>query len=340
VTDKIATIGEFLAAGNTEFQVFDLGRRLSQISVETFAAIEHQQQPHPFPLAHHAHLAILFRHKSSPQQDYLWFLKFPLDERGLLNVAARDQYLEYVVSALGQQLTDALTKEQEEQLKHNPYLFTPSQTQRAALHAHISTQRQAAPSQYFDTTFDYLMGKHDDWQHIGVQGLHDCAARLMNLPELATAITEHYTNYAPTVQRYLAEALEQHSIPAKLRDFYLNELTEANETRALYALRALASMSNDKRVQKAVMILLKQPVDANILTVVGARLWPTLQNEELLRLYLERIAELQQTWFQALFEDAVSLPELRPLVLRKIAQNDISIEVKQQLLKLKTQQAS
>jgi len=340
VTDKIATIGEFLAAGNTEFQVFDLGRRLSEIPLETFAAIEHQQQPHPFPLAHHAHLAILFRHKSEPQQDYLWFLKFPLDERGLLNLAARDQYLEYVVSALGQQITDALTEEQEEQLKHNPYLFTPSETQRAALHARISTQRQAAPSQYFDTTFEYLMGKHSDWQHIGVQGLHDCAARLMNLPELATAITERYKDYAPTVQRYLAEALEQHSIPAKLRDFYLNELTEANETRALYALRALASVSNDKRLQKVLLTLLKQPVDANTLTVLGARLWPALQDNKLLECYLERIAELEQPWFQALFEDAASLPELRPLVLRKIAQNDISERVKQQLLQLKARQTS
>ncbi|PYE35448.1 uncharacterized protein DUF3549 [Idiomarina fontislapidosi] len=340
MTDKIATIGDFLAAGDTEYQVFDLGRRLSEIPLDTFAAIEHQQQPHPYPLARHAHLAILFRHKKQPQHDYLWFLKFPLDERGLLNVAARDQYLEYVVSALGQQITDALTEEQEEQLKHNPYLFTPSETQRAALHAHISSQRQAAPSQYFDTTAEYLMGKHDDWQHIGVQGLHDCAARLMNLPQLAEAIAKGYTDYAPTVQRYLCEALEQHLIPAKLRDFFIEQLSHSDTTQALYALRALASVSDDKRLQKRLFEQLEQPLDANTLTVIGARLWPALQNDAVLGRYLQRIAALEQAWFQALFEDAVSLPELRPLVLRKIAQDELSADVKQQLLQLKAQQAS
>ena len=322
MTQSISTLGEFLQAGQADYQVFDLGRCLRELEADTFDRIERQQQPYPYPIRQQAQLAVLFRHRQQPDNDYLWFIQLPLDERGLLNAAARDHYLEFVLNALGHEITANLTDEQEQQLKQNPYLFTPNETQRAALHARIAVQRRAAPSLYFDDAEAYLSRQRGNWQDLGMQGLHDCAARLQQLPDLAAAIAEEFNHYPGPVQQQLAAALEHQLLPAKLRDAMVSLIDSGSEAKA-EALRSLASCAEHGNVKK----LVRQQIefaDGDTLTIMAARLWPALADQPTLKTYIHAIAQLEPVLFDALFQDVISLPELRPLLLSLLAQDQLS----------------
>lgn len=335
---SITTLGDFLKAGQTDYQIFDIGRRLSELSHEQFDAIEHQQQPYPYPIARQAQVAVLFQHKSANQPPYLWFLQFPLDERGLLNLAARNQYLEYVINALGHEITGELTDEQQEQLQQNPYLLTPSETQRAALHAHIQCQHNLSPSIHFEAAESYLLNSkgNQDWRNVGLQGLHDVAARLMQRHDLSDAIAQDFSSYPAAVRSPLAAALEHQQIPAHLRNALLENLNSDNAELITDTMRALASASDEPRVQKHIASFIHH-ANADQLVVIAARLWSVLTEPKYLASYLETIAQLDATLFDALFQDIIALPSVRPQLLSLIAQQQLSEPVQQALSRLKSQ---
>ncbi|WP_404402532.1 DUF3549 family protein [Idiomarina seosinensis] len=325
MTQTIATLGEFLQAGQADYQIYDLGRRLTCIDNQQFDAIERQQQPYPFPIRHQAQLAVIFHHRQQPSNDFLWFLQFPLDERGLLSTAARDHYLEFVLGALGHELTGELSEQQQQQLQQNPYLFTPNETQRAALHARIRVQYRQHPSQYFDQAVTYLQHQQTDWQQLGLQGIHDCAARLNNLPELAAAVAQGFEHYPGQLRQPLAVALEQQTVPARLRDQLLILLDSGVAELRRDALRALASHADNGRLQRWLkQQLTEQTLDADCATIIAARLWPALQDQEMIVLYLDLISQLPEPLFDALFGDIIALPTIRPLLLSLIAQGQLS----------------
>lgn len=340
MTQTISTLGEFLQAGNATYQVFDLGRCLTELDKAQFAAIERQQQPYPYPIQRHAQLAILFRHQQQADNDYLWFLQLPLDERGLLNTAARDHYLEFVINALGHEITGALSDEQEQQLKQNPYLFTPNDNQRAALHARIAVQRRAAPSVFFDDAANFLQTAAGNWQQLGLQGIHDCAARLQQLPELSSAISEHFVSYPALVQQKLAAALEHQQVPAKLRDALLRASATATSADVRNnALRALASCSEQGAVAKHIKqgLTTAEFFNADGLTIIAARLWPALAEPSALAAYLKAITPLDAALFDALFQDIISLPTVRPQLLILLAQGELEADTLEALNRLRSQ---
>ncbi|MDV6315384.1 DUF3549 family protein [Idiomarina sp. HP20-50] len=334
----ITTLGEFLQAGQTEYKIFDIGRCLTELSRDEFAAIEQQQRPYPYPIARQAQLAILFQHKQHDQQPFIWFLQFPLDERGLLNLAARNQYLEYVVSALGHEITGAMTEEQQKQLQQNPYLLTPNEQQRAALHARVQRQQKLSPSIHFETAEAYLKQPYAgiEWQQIGLQGLHDCAARLEQLPELSQAIATEFANYPEAVRQRLAVALEQQKITPPIQNSLLQNLESSDAQLCTDSLRALASATDHPRVRKLINDLVPKAT-ADQLVVIAARLWPVLSEERSLLCYLDAIAALDKALFDALFQDIIALPDIRPLLLSILAQQKQSEAVGQALNRLKQQ---
>ncbi|MCK7460095.1 DUF3549 family protein [Idiomarina aminovorans] len=337
----ITTLGEFLQAGQAEYKIFDIGRRLTELSREEFSAIEEQQRPYPYPIARQAQLAILFQHKQHDQQPFIWFLQFPLDERGLLNSAARNQYLEYVVSALGHEITGEMTEEQEKQLQQNPYLLTPNEQQRAALHARVQRQQKLSPSIHFETAEAYLRQPESgiDWQQVGLQGLHDCAARLEQLPELSKAIAKQFANYPTAVRQPLAIALEQQNITPPVRDALLKNLENEDTLLCTDSLRALASATSHPRVKKSINALVPKAT-TDQLVVIAARLWPILDEEQSLLQYLDAIAKLDNVLFDALFQDIIAMPTIRPLLLSILAQQKQSEAVGEALNRLKQQTQS
>ena len=213
----ISSISELLTLSGSQYRVFDIGRKIDKLSKETFTKVEANQIPYPFPSQGHAFLAITFWQKQN-SQPYLWFVKFPLDERGLLNLVARDHFIAIIIEALGAELDTTPNEKQDELLKSNPYHFTPPQYKLAYLNSLISVEKNNN-SQYFEGALNYLSGKNNwqDWQNVGVQGLNDFVVRLSEKSTQKTLLNA-LPHLPQPVLHPLCSALENVKLPVDVID--------------------------------------------------------------------------------------------------------------------------
>lgn len=325
---SISTLSQLLRESQSDYLCFDLGRRVQAINTTEFNAIEQQQAPYPYPVQGHACFAMVFwpQLSNKEQEPFLWFLKFPVDERGLLEQAAVQEYLTSVITLLGQRITHALSEEQEQQLQQSPYLFTPAEEKRAALHAKLSLLWQRQPSVHFELAQTALQHP-EHWQKVGVQGLHDVAARLDDLAASQAALTEQFAEYPTPLRQATAIALEHQQLPNELSAALAQKVISlpAGDIRA-DVLRSLAGNALTASVQQAVMHVLKAP-SADECVICCARLWqafdplctPHVQLEQLLAALAQQDAKL----FAALITDLLRLPMLRPHILVTLQRDDL-----------------
>ena len=321
----ITNLAELLSESQSDYVIYDLGRRVQAIDAATFQAICNQQRPYPYPLQDHAWFAVVFWPQLSEAQPepFLWFLKIPVDERGLLNHAAQQEFMAHVIALLGQQITGALDQQQEQQLQQSAYLFTPSEAKRAALHAQLTVRFNKAPSHYYAAAVAELTNPTPQgWQQLGLQGIHDAAARLAEQSQQTQAVAQHFASYAENLQKALAEALEHTTPPSALLQPLLHCLTEQTSTTRLNALRALAGFAKQPDVQADLQALLPNS-SMDELVIITARLWPALQGE-LMQPYLVRIAELNNpALFAGVVRDILRLPDTRIHALGLVQRNDL-----------------
>ena len=117
---SIANLHELLQQGQCDYRCYDLGRRVQPISTSEFAAIAEQRAPYPYPHQNHAQYALVFWPQlSNRPEPFIWLLKLPIDERGLLDQQAQQHFISQVLALLGQQLTGALTEQQQQQAQAN-----------------------------------------------------------------------------------------------------------------------------------------------------------------------------------------------------------------------------
>ncbi len=327
----ITTLSELLNEGHSDYLVYDLGRRVQPIANDAFHAMCQQQRPYPFPVQQQAWFAIAFWPKLSntDSQVYLWFLKLPLDERGLLSLAAQQEYITQVITLLGNQITGALNEQQQQQLQQSAYLFTPAESKRAALHASLNQYWQRPASIYFEHAQSELCNPtQDGWRTLGVQGIHDVCARLNEHPVTLEQLAHNFSSYPPELSRAVAEALEHITPPKALVTALLSQLTQATEEQRLQVLRALAGAAEQEEVKAAIANLIPEATEDE-LVVLCARLWPTLAGANL-EAYLLRLAELQQPkLFAGVVRDMLSLPELRAMVLGLFHRQDLPSSLQQ-----------
>lgn len=175
---SINTLTEFLTQADTQFQLFDLGRQVRPLPSDLFVRIEQQQEPYPWPLQQHAWLGVHF-FQPTESRHYLWFLKFALDERGLLISSGPKHFMDQVVETLGYKLTGELDEEKAQRLADNPYTFRPAEAKMASVHAKLARQLEQAPSAYYEALCHYLAAPGEEgWQALGLQGFADLAERL------------------------------------------------------------------------------------------------------------------------------------------------------------------
>jgi|UPI00068C63D7 hypothetical protein len=332
---SISTLSELLEQGQSAFVCYDLGRRIQSIDAATFRAIEQQQAPYPYPVQGHACFAVVFwpQLADQRQEPYLWFLKFPVDERGLLEQAQVLQFVTSVLTLLGNQITHALDDAQQQQLQQSPFLFTPAEEKRAALHAQLSQRWQREPSQHFAKA-QLILQQPDDWQQLGVQGLHDVCARLAELPQCQHAIADRFAAYPVPLRQALAIALEHQQLPDAMVAPLVQQLTQAPERSELRAdlLRSLASRANHGAVVTALNTLLPT-ASVDELVICCARLWQTfdpLQTEHVaLQLLLQTLAAQDNHVFAALISDLLRLPSLRPHLMVTLQRDDLPHSIRQ-----------
>ncbi|WDE06917.1 DUF3549 family protein [Thalassomonas viridans] len=318
----ISTISELFTLSDSQYRIYDVGRKIDKISKEQFKKIELNQQPYPFPSQGHAFIAAAFWQKGSTAP-YLWFVKIPLDERGLLNQGARNHFIAIIIEALGSDLSADPTEQQETLLKNNPYHFTPAQYKLAALNSIISRELKQTASSYYRDCFSYLSGENgwDQWHKLGVQGISDFAARIDDKTHqqiLIRALPE----LPPQVLAPLCSALENKKYPVEVIRSLLGRLKDAidsGESELEQALlRALASNCEHVDVTAfADDYVLNPDISSEQLITLSGRCWSLLRTPERLSHYLELlIAKEDNELFTAIFKDLVAIPLIRPILFQ------------------------
>ena len=324
---EITTLSQFLTTAKTQFQVYELGRRVQHIDMLAFHQIESLVTPYPYPIQGHAQFAIVFWNES--QQHFIWFLKLPLDEQGLLSPAPRSQFIEMVLTALGQDPTQPLTDEQQDRLANNPFSFKPSQEKLAVFNALVRKQLGLSASIQYEFAVQYLSGQiaASEWQHIGLQGLSDVCVRLGELDHEQQLLAS-FDNSAIEVQIALCQCLEHlHLTEALANKLYAKFVAAPPEYQAYY-LRALAS--HTELSQQALTHLQQtERLEANELISIAGRNWTVLKQELSRSIYLEALARQPQAFFNQIFADIVAIPSLRNHLLGELRNPNRSVQLSQ-----------
>jgi len=325
--NTIDTISQLLGSSNSQFRLYDIGRTVEKISKEQFEKIELNQLPYPTPSQGHACIAIVFWQQKSLQQ-YLWLLKLPLDERGLLNQGARNHFIAIIVEALGSDLTQDANEHQQALLKSNPYLFTPAQYKLAALNSKIKLSLKQAPSEYLKPFITYLSGESGwrNWQAVGVQGITDFAIRI-NEKNNTELLIKALPQLPSEVLFPLCSALENETFSVELITVLLNLFkTKTKKIKSTvektkfqqHLLRSLASNSSHVHVKAFVAELLQQRnIAPEILITLSGRCWLALSDTEQLMAFFEHLVQTDdQALFNSIFKDLVAIPVIRPVVFQ------------------------
>ena len=302
--DTIHTLSQLLTNSECQYQVYDLGRRIKHIDSKVFADVEKGLQPYPFPLQRKAHLAIAYWNEH--KQPWIWFLKFELDERGLLKQADVGNFIKYVVEAMGTRLSQEMTEEQQQKLSNNPYTYKPAEDKMAVFHSQIRAQLDLPCSQYYEHAQHYFSGGlgWDKWQTVGLQGVTDICARLghnQNGVNLRKAL-----KHLPNEPLYaLLGALEHTPLSDKLAERLQEMALEQIDSNDpdIFLLGALARALSGANTSYSGVILdkiLASPrlSHQEVLIGVAGRSWHLLRDPQRAQQFLLRLA---QTGNQALF---------------------------------------
>lgn len=352
--DTIDTISQLLHSSNSQFRIYDIGRKIEKISKSQFEKIELNQVPYPFPFQGHACFAIAFWQQQS-QQPFLWVLKLPLDERGLLNQGARNHFIAIIVEALGSDLTQDTNEKQEELLKANPYLYQPAQYKLASLNSKIKFDLKYPPSEYLSPFLAYLSGNNgwDNWQTVGVQGITDFAVRINQditatesyCQRLITALP----HLPPEVLLPLCGALENENFSVTLIDALINlhktalssasknnQIDDALLQKQQHLLRSFASNCQHVHITKFIDELLAQQYLApELLITLSGRCWLALAEPARMMTFLEKLIACEdQTLFTSMFKDLVAIPAVRPVVFQCMRSPERSAALSQAIGKL------
>lgn len=311
----IATISELLELSGAQYRVFDMGRKTTKLSKALFTKVELNQLPYPYPAQGHAFIALAFWQKQSIEP-YLWFIKLPLDERGLLNQGARNHFIAIIIEALGSDLSVNPTQQQEELLKANPYHFTPAGYKLSGLNSILKVELKQAPSQYFEKAQQYFSGQlpWTQWQELGIQGLHDFAARI-NTDDNSTHLANNLARIPNQVLFPLCIALENYELSASLVEYFITARNASDDDEVkLHLARALSSSINHHNVRAMFQDLIEQGnLSAEWLITLSGRCWELFTDQNLLLCYLELLAKHDdKTLFPAIFKDLVAIPTIKP----------------------------
>lgn len=316
---SIHSLSEFLLHAGTDYRIFDLGRGIYPVDSQTFLDIENGVICPPKPRQQHAWYAVVFWQTSLPGPQYIWFVKFPLDEQGKLVQAARNHFLQIIVDTLGHQIA---TNSSADKLPDNPYTFVPSQQLMAQFSAHSRLALNHSPVAGIEQVKHYLGASAViDWQQLSIQAIVDTAVTISQ--DVANTFIAHFDQYsAPFIDTFLS-ALESVPLPRSLEDFFIESIGQwANDNekvpQRLSMLRALSSPAYSERLNRCIQGLLSSdaPADMDLLSVIAARhdaqldiLTAQMFMQCAARADLE--GNHQHQLFIGLFTDLVQIPSLR-----------------------------
>lgn len=329
------TLSDVLQQSDARLRIFDMGKRISKLSKATFSKFEQGLFAYPEPYLHHAWLGLLLWHPETPERNAVWFLKFPLDEQGLLIAAVRDDFLNRLLKNIHQAATPGA--EITDNLKDNPFAFTPDSEKMAMFHSLAGQQTGAAPSRYYPRARDYFTGRdghYEAWDTVGFQGIADLCVQL-DQPALASALTPAIAQLPNTPLIALCHCLEHiqpdHRIISAVQQRLERCLQQPDAEQVSLAAALLRGLSNgaSEQIKKAaVSAVLASSVatHAEVLSAIASRCQSSLQYPDILSTYLDTLARgsAGQPGFSRILADLMFMPVMRALILHILRQPDRS----------------
>lgn len=309
----IDTISEFMLHAGTDYRIYDMGRGIEFLDSQTFMNLENNSSPTPCPRAGHAWFGIVFWNKNASPEQYIWFVKLPIDERSLIVQAARNQFLEIVVAALGSELEK--NAEKGAQLPENPFIFTPSQQQLADFNAIIRRDLKLPARDGLNQAIDYIKSPHaQTWQGLALQDIADIAANIER-KEIAQALKQHLSVLPVPVLTALCSSLENSRFDDALTDILIELFSTADYAQTQHmVLRGLKGSECSDKVSTFITALLTvgQP-DTECLVIIAGRHFRLLKDEALLMNYFTKLIEVDPSYqlFRGIYADLVQVPETR-----------------------------
>lgn len=334
----IRTLTDFLNRTGANIRIFDMGRRVSVVSAQSFSRFEQCEIPYPQPYMYHARLGILFWYPQAPENHYIWFLQFPLDEQGFIIQAARDGFLKRLLETVGQSaksVSEDTESPAHNLMKDNPLAFTPDQERIAVFNAKAKLALGQAASRFHDQAQEYFTGQRDkdDWEDIGLQGIADFCARIEkqdNSKSLSQQIAQFPEIPFSALCRCLENEVIDHHLAGAIsaRAMPLTTDPEADSISLASAIRGLSYTKAKGIKTELILAALNGPhaADIEVLTVIAARAWDVLEEPTTLALYLEKLAvcNIGQDAFNKIVRDLIFIPGLRTLIIAQFRNPDRS----------------
>ncbi|MCB1859258.1 MAG: DUF3549 family protein [Gammaproteobacteria bacterium] len=331
------TLVQLLTGICPRLRLFDMGRRLVEISTGQFLDIENGTSRYPWPLQQHAWIGVLLPWPQTGEDTNIWFLKLPLDEQGILNPFARDDLLRRLLERLGGTIGEQHHGEQlGDALEDNPYHFKPREALLAAFHARASRLLDASPSRHYTHALAYFKGElgWEQWPFVGYQGIADVAARHDKDGNI-DILTQALPRLPERPLEALCHCLENERVPAPIAVALarrgareLRDLSPDGIVILASIIRGLSYSSATQTRDAFVDRVLRHPVanDPAILAAISGRAWEMLVKQRFAQAFLERLAVNTggQAQFNACLTDLLYLPGMREPLLQVLRAPDRS----------------
>jgi hypothetical protein len=314
---QINTISEFLLQAGTDYRVYDMARGIRPLGSQLFLDIESATIPAPYPRQQHAWFGILFFNKHMSNERYIWFVKLPVDEQGLVIGAARQQFLQIIIEAMGQMLDKQ--NNANNQLPENPFTFVPNQQQLADFNSIGRIELDIPLSEHIDLVEQYLTyPERHDWRTVPLQGIADFIASLQQ-EERRHLLLKQFSVLVPDMQYALCASLENHQIDEDIStlliEWYHQDVKD--EKRLHSVLRGLCQSQAKAAVNTLISSVLsgENGLTSAVLILIAARHWQYLKDSATLTIYVELLAVCEDELFIGLYSDLVQIPEIREVML-------------------------
>ena len=314
------TLSDLLQQLQGQYRIYDMGCRLSKLSSTDFKKFEEGQKAYPLPWLRHAWVGILSWSPKSPKlgasSPTIWFLKLPLDERGLLIQAARDEFLNQLLETIGTNMLDKqASAEWAEQLKHSSLAFTPDQARMAAFHAQASITLEQPASRFYPAVQSYMSSEdsQQNWQELGLQGFADFAMRLDQQQQWQQKISQLPAAVLETIAAQLENQKLDHLVS---KAFILRGETSINDGEKVACLRAISQSKDAASRQHWLKQILDKDnmVGVELLATITSKCSKDLLKPVLMDLFIYQCAA-DQGVFNGLVQELMYQPKLRKKVL-------------------------
>ncbi|MDE0955059.1 MAG: DUF3549 family protein [Pseudomonadales bacterium] len=326
------TLSDLLQQLQGQYRIYDMGCRLSKLSSTDFKKFEEGQKAYPLPWLRHAWVGILSWTPTSPKlgasSPTIWFLKLPLDERGLLIQAARDEFLNQLLETIGTNMLDEqASAEWAEQLKHSNLAFTPDQARMAAFHAQASITLEQPASRFYPAVRSYMSSEdsQQNWQELGLQGFADFAMRLDQQQQWQQKISQLPAAVLETIAAQLENQKLDHLVS---KAFILRGEASINDGEKVACLRAISQSTDAASRQHWLKQILDKDnmVGVELLATITSKCSEDLLKPDLMGLFIHQCAA-DQGVFNGLVQELMYQPKLRIKVLEAFRAEDRSPSV-------------